>query len=402
MWFIVILIILTMLPISASAAKNSFAADDPNIKYIGRWIKNEGGFMEGSFECSAVIRFTGTSLTLAAKSNYDFIYVRVDGGECTQVRGSRRLARGLSQGEHTLEIFASAQKAFPIISGIELDEGAELLPVEDKPVIEFIGDSILQGYTVENSGAMYSYGSFVADNLGFYRNIVAFGGLAVVEGYGGPDNYGIIKRYSMRKEYTPEAPESEPWDHSKFIPDYVVINLGTNDSSSPSKEFEETYSAFLKQLHNYYKDAKIFVMIPFNGTKKAEITRAFNANKDENTFLIESNKWLIPKGKDALHPDNNGHKIITNKLTPVLQELLATPDPNATQAPTNTSAPNTQTPNDDSQQSADVSATPTASADNNGKTENNNNGFIVPLIVGAVVIVAIAIGVIIFIKKKNA
>ena len=222
-----IILVLSVMPFTVLAEDNVISVDDENIKYIGRWVKNEKGAMEGSFECSLIVKFTGTSITLE-KGSSGRMYYRIDGGEYKEY-SSRKLGQKLLEGEHTLEIYAYAQQGFPKITGFLLDEGATLLPVEDKPVIEFIGDSIMEGYVVGSNSVLNSYGHKTAEKLGFYRNIVAFGGITVCPNYGNPDNQGMINRYKMRKEYSQTEPTSEDWDTSKFVPDYIVINLGTND-----------------------------------------------------------------------------------------------------------------------------------------------------------------------------
>ena len=207
-----------------AAGENTYSADNENIRYIGRWVKNEEGHMEGSFECSLIVRFTGTSIALK-KGFSGGMYYSIDGGKCERVAG-KKLAKDLEEGEHTLEIYATAQQAFPKITGFELDEGAVLLPAEKKPVIEFIGDSILEGYVVGSNSVLNSYGHRTAQKLGFYRNILAFGVITVSQGRGNPENQGMVNRYFMQKEYSPNEPVSDKWDTSSIVPDYIVINLG--------------------------------------------------------------------------------------------------------------------------------------------------------------------------------
>ncbi len=366
-------LILSVMPFNVSAEENVISADDENIKYIGRWVENEKGYMEGYFECSLAVRFTGTSIMLN-KGSGGKMYYRIDGGEA-KAYGVRRLAQDLSEGEHTLEIFAYAQQGFPVISGFILDEGATLLPVEDKPVIEFIGDSIMEGYVVGNNSVLNSYGHKTADKLGFYRNIVAFGGITVCPNYGNPDNQGMVNRYKMLKEYSQAEPVSEKWDTSKFVPDYVVINLGTNDTKPSEGEFKLWYTSLLSLLRTSYKDAKIFVMTPFNGRRNADILAVYEANKDENMFLIDSYLWNIPGGSDNLHPDAEDHDMAAEKLAKEIQDILSrTPAPEVTEAP---------------------EATP-----QNPKAENAGS-WVLPVIIGVAVITVVAVVLIIVIKSKK-
>ncbi len=318
------------IPLTVSAEEeNIISVDDENINYVGRWIKNDDGIMEGSFECYLSLRFTGTTIKLNKKSSGAMFY-RVDGGEYKR-QSSRTLAKDLDEGEHLLEICAVAQQGFPKISGFILDDGAKTLKKEDKPVIEFIGDSILEGYVVGSNSVLNSYGHKTAELLGFYRNIVAFGGITVSQGYGNPDKQGMINRYKMIREYSPDEPVSPSWDFTKFVPDYIVINLGTNDGRVPEGEFKLWYTSFLSLLRTNYKNAKIFVMTPFNGRHNENIKAVFESVKDENMFLIDSYLWNVPGGEDNLHPDVSGHDMAAEKLSEEITKILsATPEPEPT------------------------------------------------------------------------
>ena len=332
--FIAILLIsILLLSVTAFATeeKTTFSADDSRVNYVGRWIKNEKGYMEGSFECSVVVRFTGTSLYVT-KSSRNNVYVSVDGGEpVLKSLGTKNLCSGLEDGEHVALITAYAQKAFPVISGFEVDKGATLLEAEKKPVIEFIGDSIMEGYVVGNNSVTNSYGYKTARLLNYDCNIVAFGGITMQPNEGTPDKQGMYNRYFMRKEYSPEEPVSEAWDTSLFVPDMIVINLGTNGASSLAANFKMYYSTFLQKLRTAYPDTAIAIMTPFNGKRSTEITEIYDASTDPNLHLIQSHLWNIPGGSDNLHPDVEGHEMAAEKLKAAILEinekLSATPTP---------------------------------------------------------------------------
>ena len=316
-------------PLTVSAEENIISVDDENINYVGRWIKNDENIMEGSFECYLSLRFTGTSISFNKKSSGSMFY-RVDGGEYKR-QSSRTLAKNLEDGEHLLEICAVAQQAFPKISGFILDEGATTLPIEKKPVIEFIGDSIMEGYVVGSNSVLNSYGHRTAEKLGFYRNIIAFGGITMSQGYGSPDTQGMINRYKMVREYSKDEPTSPQWDTKNFTPDYIVINLGTNDGRVQDGEFQMWYFSFLSFLRMSYENAKIFIMTPFNGKHYENVKAVAATFKDENCYLIDSYLWNIPGGSDNLHPDVSGHEMAAEKLAEAITEILnSTPEPEAT------------------------------------------------------------------------
>lgn len=51
----------------------------------------------------------------------------------------------------------------------------------------------------------------------------------------------MINRYKMIREYSANEPVSPQWDMTRFVPDYIVINLGTNDGNVPATQFRFWY-----------------------------------------------------------------------------------------------------------------------------------------------------------------
>ena len=397
-----VLVIMCMISTVAVAAedKTSIPATDENIRYIGRWMENEKGNMEGSWECQAVIRFTGTSIQLKGATGH--IRTSIDGAPYeTKLKYS-----DLNEGEHILRIVAGAQQAFPTLKTILIDEGAKLLPTEDKLTIEFVGDSILEGYVVGNNSVLNSYGHLIGEEMDVYRNIVAFGGITVTPNYGNPDKQGMINRYNMIKEYTQTAPVSDAWDHSQFRPDVIVVNLGTNDGAVDSSNFRMNYMVLMTTLRAAQPDAKIVFMTPFNGRHAEDIVGAVELTKDDNMYLVKSHLWGVNGGTDNTHPDNDGHAHAARELKAALEEILA---PKATETPTGTpGGSSTSTPDNggaatstpDNGGAAD--ATPTASGSDT--SAKGNNDFLVGGLIGGGAAVVCALGAVIVAasqKKKK-
>lgn len=75
-------------------------------------------------------------------------------------------------------------------------------------------------------------------------------------------------------------------------------------------------------------------MTTFCGRQNENIKAAYENFKDENTYLIDSYLWNIPNESDNLHPDVDGHKMITEKLSEEITRILnTTPEPEATPVP---------------------------------------------------------------------
>ena len=121
---------------------------DGNIVFSGRWSDTEKGSKKCGFEGYVEIAFTGTSIKAVAPLSGN-AYAVIDGKEpagAINLSGKEiTLAKNLENGNHTLRLYAQAQQAFPEIGGFRIDEGASVLPAKRGKMIEFVGDSIMEG-----------------------------------------------------------------------------------------------------------------------------------------------------------------------------------------------------------------------------------------------------------------
>lgn len=332
---------------------------DKNINWSGRWVDITDG-KQASFESYVEIKFTGTSLQVNIDKSWT--YVQVDGGEVKSKSFTKNtlsnVAKNLAEGTHTVKIFAIAQAHRPIIKGFKIDAGAKTLPVSNVKNIEFIGDSITEGYCtsadnvdtgiVNNNSVLHSYayktGQQLNKNYNFGFNIVAFGGIAVGKGSTTKDNdwLSMPERYFKEREHIKATDTSKAislsiknWDTTKYKPDYIVINLGTNDSRTDTETFKTAYVNFINKLRNTYSGVTIFVMTPFNTTKANEIRQVVSTINNSKVILIDSSLWNIPAGSDDLHPAPAAHDTASEKLYQVLDNYLKNGTVPQTNAPTN-------------------------------------------------------------------
>jgi hypothetical protein len=123
-----------------------------------------------------------------------------------------------------------------------------------------------------------------------------------------------------------------------------VINLGTNDSAYgiSSSTFQSSYVSFLRNIRSKYPLAYIFVMRPFNGARTTQCQAAVNtlrSSGDARVFYINTFGWLASTDfVDGLHPTDQGHVKIMQRLAPILRPYMPT------QSPTNTPVPTTSGP----------------------------------------------------------
>ena len=333
---------------------------DKNINWSGRWVDLDDGSKQASFESYVEIKFTGTSLQINIDKSWT--YVQIDGGEVKTKNFTKNsfssVAKNLAKGTHSIKIFAIAQEHRPIIKGFKIDAGAQTLPVGNVKNIEFIGDSITEGYCTSadnvntgithNNSVLHSYayktGQELNKKYNFGFNIVAYGGIAVGKGSTTANNdwLSMPQRYFKEREHIKGADSSiaislgiKDWNIANYKPDYIVINLGTNDSRTDSTTFKNAYVDFINKLRNTYSGVTIFVMTPFNTTKAQEIRQVVSTVNNSKVILIDSSLWNIPAGSDNLHPAPSSHDTAADKLYQVLDNYLKNGTVPQTNAPTN-------------------------------------------------------------------
>ncbi|MEO6094548.1 MAG: SGNH/GDSL hydrolase family protein [Fibrobacteria bacterium] len=273
---------------SASAIDQAMAAvdvpaNDPNIQYFGRFDMADALKPRCDWPGSAIqARFTGTSITVKISGGQNDFNVIIDGqwkskltvdGKTVQVAAS-----GLAEGTHTL-LLAKRTEGFQGIStfaGFQLEDGKALVAPPARPArkILFIGDSYTVGYGDEANTLTCS------DRRPFDNNYVAYGpvtaravdaeySVQAVSGYGMLHNYGDTNPQSSQPmpsvfDRTLFSAASPKWDMSKWIPDLIVIALGSNDFSTAVKPSEAQYAAayadFLGKIRGWFPNAQILCM----------------------------------------------------------------------------------------------------------------------------------------------
>ena len=232
-------------------------------------------------------------------------------------------------------------------------------------------------------------------------NTIAFGGIRIVgpgDSASGNDPLGMPERYFLKREYRSDGDSEHArkaageWDTGIYAPDYIVLNLGTNDVSG-SSSFTDDYTAFLKKLKSTYPGAKLFVMTPFNGNMKAGVRFAAEAAADPDVILIDTGAWNIKGGADGLHPDPDAHEtaaeLLYNVLKPYIEKDL---EPSASPAAAGDDADNTPGADGEHGNTAEPAKDPDA---DNTKKRSRLSGIILPLSISGGIVLASALAVII-------
>lgn len=316
------------------------APGNPDINYFGRWDTKSSSIYKSYFGGAYFkVNFTGKTAKLKLDGPSD-IYVKIDNGDEVEYKGANGIVNitpsSLEDKEHSLMVSARSQNDSIRFQGLILDNGARTKkPDISKNLIEFIGDSITEGYTNKNE-SLSDYAFLTGEGLKSEHTQIAYVGICLSDNvkYFLNHNIGMNTAY-FKLQPVEHYPNSPNWNFNRYSPNMIVINLGTNDGLAKvlDPNFEDTYKTFLKEVRDKNKDAEIFVLRTFgsptykdgfyNDATKAAVDSRIN-DGDKKIHYIDTNGWITGKSyfNDELHPSEKGHKKIAEKLVDVLKPYL--------------------------------------------------------------------------------
>lgn len=330
---------------------------DQNIQYIGRICFDNPERPRFTFPGTQInCRFTGTSMKLWAKPKSGYFMAQIDGAEPFKVAlmGERdsvvTIATALPAGEHTLRLMyiIEGYELKPDFRGFILDQGARLLPPPalSERTIEFIGNSITCGYgnesiemtdpfEYETENHYLTYAQQTCRALGARAHVVARSGIGVYRSYDGPKTGTPENVMTTEYEYTNLYDRSEKWDFSRYQPQLVCINLGTNDLSTNNYDvalLKAAYKRFLSQVRSHNPKAKIVYLCgSMLGGKELDIARqTLNEVVDEAHKAGDQEVYrfdFTPQTGDlkfgaSWHPSIWQHQKMAAELTAFLRQLM--------------------------------------------------------------------------------
>ncbi len=272
---------------------------------------------------------------------YPHLWISVDGGAAVEVQVDRFIrVQANDDGQHLAHVlYKGGMEQLPrwhypqmgsvAFIGAQVESAGEL-PHDDRPLIEFIGDSITEGVLIDmdftekalNPWDQYqrpyeddhcaTWAHLTAKALNLRAMVQAYGGVGMINsGCGSVPRAGEIYPYAFAK-----TPYRGPH------PAVVLINHGANDLRYPAQEYLQRYSEFLDMVRATHPEAKVVVLSPFCGAFNDELTSfipAYNAEHQSNVHFISSKGW-IPV--EPLHPLRDGHMTIAQHLIPLLQQII--------------------------------------------------------------------------------
>lgn len=347
-----------------------------NVQVTGR--VNTSNPYTYSFAFSGVsikTAFNGTGISILLKeygsgtaTTTNYCNVIIDGGEPTVLQLSKNqteyvLASNLPKGNHTVEVFKRTESNVGKIDflGFKLPEGTvseEPAPLPTRK-IEFIGNSITCGYgnevsttspnnyhfTSANENNYKAWGAITARNVNAQYSCVAYSGRGLMQNNNGSNIGTLPKIYDNIIADSPMP----VWNHYNYIPDVVVINLGTNDFAAEvssaaytidSTQFVETYISFIQKLRAYYPNVSVICCVgtmmsdyyPTGGKHwtriqnyVSSVAQYFNNNGDSKVFYLMLDPQMSPYGEDW-HPTVNTHVQMATKLTNFINNTISWDD----------------------------------------------------------------------------
>lgn len=330
---------------------------DPNIQYVGRIcfdnpLRPRFTFPGTQINCC----FTGTSIRLWAKPKSGYFMAQVDDAEAFKVAltGERdsvvSLASALPRSSHTLRLMyvIEGYDLKPDFRGFILDKNCSLLPPPPLPdrTIEFIGNSITCGYGNESMEASdpfdyatenhyLTYAQLTCRALDARAHVVARSGIGVYRSYAGPKEGTPDNVMTTEYEYTNLYDRTERWDFSRYQPQVVCINLGTNDLSTNNYDellLKAAHKRFLAQVRRHNPDAKIVLLCGSMLTGKEldiakrildEVATEAKSGGDQNVYRFD----FTPLSGDfcygaSWHPSVWQHERMAAELTAYLRGLM--------------------------------------------------------------------------------
>jgi lysophospholipase L1-like esterase len=330
-------------------------ADDPNIQYIGRFYtpdpKHRVFDWPGVQICA---KFLGTScsIRLTDKSNEYAVIVDHRAPRILTIDSTIDqycVASGLSDSlPHSIVIQKRTEPLVGkgIFCGFILDKGRTLLPLEKRPErrIEFIGNSITSGYGVEGDSpdchfspqtenACMSYASMTARELNADYHLISYSGRGVVRNYGDSSTTSIDPMPALYDRVFC-SDTIHKWNFSSWVPQVVVINLGTNDFSTqpypPKNIFQEAYVKIIDRVRSQYPGITIFCVCgpmiaePCTGYILEVVEQQQKRSRDKDVFFVEVKPDALDKidwGCDR-HPNILGMSKISDILSRAIKIRL--------------------------------------------------------------------------------
>jgi lysophospholipase L1-like esterase len=328
---------------------------DPRVSLMGRVDATDSARIRLGYPGVTLrLRFLGPSLsvrtlTTTPNSHLDVI---VDGGEprvihLPQGETETALALGLAGGEHLVEIVHRTETWVGVITlvGFRLAPEGRLLdpPPLPRRRMLFIGDSVTCAEGVDRIpghkqgrpagwNPRLSYGMLLARTLGAQCHLVCYGGRGLIRDWAGRRD--VLQAPQLFDLALPEELAPPAWDHSAYVPDVVVVSLGTNDFNLGIGDFPESeewvgaYVRFAQAIRGRYPQAHIFLTEgaivddapggrPQKSVLRSYIAQTVERLADPRVHVLLSQHY--PGDAGDAHPPAAAHAAMARDMEPIIR-----------------------------------------------------------------------------------
>lgn len=323
---------------------------ETDLRWFGRtYVKNGTHYFnwtESGFEFT--FNGTGAEATFetyaSAEKHTAYILIYVDGkenGKSVMLGDSMQtvtLCSGLKKGEHTVRVVkrTNARSSYVGLIDITLLKNGtvETPPAAKTRRIEFVGDSLTVGYgalaggsdsewsTETESGAV-TYAALAAKALDADYNVIAISGRGLAHNISGDTDKLMPALYAKLDEYNNPGVD---WDFGLFVPDVIVINLGTNDhATSTEAEVTAATTEFLKTVRQ--KNPNAYIIFAYGNARTNKMENAIKAG----VAAVGDNKisfFALDRSTDTAlgHPSAAAHKITAVALEAEIRRVTGWKD----------------------------------------------------------------------------
>lgn len=343
------------------------SAENADIRRLGRTLMRNGTLWLGYSLTGAEFDFDGTSLSAelttdwvndeAWKENFQpYMAVLVNG------KLSKRFAVNEGTAEYELYRSEKAEKvrirlvklsenAFSKVGVLSFSADGKLMatnPCSERR-IEFVGDSITCGFGIEGKSVcdnfktstenpLINYASLTANELGAEYQLTSWTAIGVYsnsvkdESVTEPDNawtMPVIYDYTDRGTDGNLGFEPEKWDFSRFAPQLIVVNLGTNDKDftrgipERTAAFENCYREFIAHIRE--KNPQAHIICALGAMGRELLPQVENAVKTLADERITSLGFEVQREEDGIgsewHPSAVTHRKMADKLIAEIKRL---------------------------------------------------------------------------------
>jgi len=363
----------TLTSTKPTLTNKKFIPSKENVKLLGRtyllgdtlWMAYSATGIEFTFTgIRADITLVGDNIAIVGSAPDSFCRYGI------YVNDKLVIDELLKAPKKTITVFKSDTEKTVTVRVIKLSESANstlgigkinvvtkgvIQPTTNKAhTIEFIGDSITCGFGVdaddENSqfttateDATKSYAYKTAIALDANYSMVSLSGYGIISGYtdNGEINPGQIlppyyDKLGFSYGYFNSGIQASmlSWDFTQFIPDLIVINLGTNDSSYCGNDlvkqaaYTKGYITFLKQIREKNPDATLLCTLGIMGDTLypalEEAVTTYSAETGDTK--VSSMKYDVQQASDGYgaswHPSEITHTKAADKLTAEIKNIM--------------------------------------------------------------------------------